>query len=157
LQYLRRLTILLKDKDKEEDQRIKRLDLDLKLKIATAEQARLDYDAETKRLTAIGNSGPAVSKEQVEPLIRQIVTAMLNAGDPAGRAGDLAHLPGVSEGGTPIEPQEAPEGARDTSGEGDQEQDSMPGVPGSRLAPDGKHYTKNAAGQYLEVQPAENA
>src|SRR5258708_3902713 len=47
--------------DRSEEFRIKHLELDLKLKEATATQARLDYEAETKRLTSIGNSGPGIS------------------------------------------------------------------------------------------------
>jgi hypothetical protein len=159
--HIQMLTAQLADlakqvKDKEEDQRIKRLQLDLELKKATAQEARDDYEAETKRLTAVGNSGPGISVEQIQPIVKQIIRGMLNAGDPAGLAGELAHLPGILEGGTPIEPV----ASANEAGEGDAnqqqpEQDSLPGVPGSRQASDGKHYVKSANGGYAEVAPIE--
>jgi hypothetical protein len=30
----------------------------------------------------------------------------------------------------------------------------LPGVPGSRLAPDGNHYVPGANGQHIQVMPA---
>jgi hypothetical protein len=42
------------------------------------------YDAESKRITAIGNSGPAISPEQIQPLIRQTLIEMLIGGSPEG-------------------------------------------------------------------------
>ncbi len=141
--------------DREQEFRIKHLELDLKLKEAMATQSRLDYDAETKRLTSIGNSGPGISVEQIQPLVQQIIRGMLNAGEPG--AGELIkNAPGIGEGGTPIALPEAPESGGGPSGNGavQQDQDSLSGVPGSQLGPDGKHYVKNGAGQYLEVSPA---
>jgi hypothetical protein len=40
------------------------------------------FDSETKRITAIGNSGPAISPEQMQPLIRQALIEMLTGGSP---------------------------------------------------------------------------
>ncbi len=57
---------------------------------------------------ALGNSGPGISVEQIQPIIKQIVRGMLNAGEPG--AGELEPLPGPHEGGTPIEPPEPGEG-----------------------------------------------
>jgi hypothetical protein len=90
--------------DRSEEFRIKHLQLDLDLKKATAEQSRLDYDAETKRLTAAGNAGPGISIEQIQPIVEQLVRGMLNAGAPG--PGDEIDLPGPHNGGTPIEPPE---------------------------------------------------
>ena len=128
-------------KDKSEDQRIKRLQLDLDLKTATAEQARLDYDAETKRVVALGNSGPAISVEQIQPVLRQLLAGMASNGELVYSA------KGVHEGGTVPGNPEAP------PGQGEASEDSLEGVPGSRQAPDGKHYVQNKNGQWLEVQP----
>lgn len=44
------------------------------------------FDAETKRITAIGNSGPYVTMEQVQPLIMQTIMQMLGNGA-AGEGG----------------------------------------------------------------------
>ncbi|MGN8022273.1 portal protein [Phyllobacterium sp. 22229] len=38
------------------------------------------YDAETKRLTALGNSNPQISVEQIQPLVMQIIGQMLRDG-----------------------------------------------------------------------------
>lgn len=40
------------------------------------------YDADTKRLTAIGNSGPAITPDQVRPIFLQLITEMLQGGSP---------------------------------------------------------------------------
>jgi hypothetical protein len=45
------------------------------------------YEAESKRITAIGNSGPAITTEQVQPLIRQALVDMLTGGSPEGGNG----------------------------------------------------------------------
>jgi hypothetical protein len=141
------MTKKLADKDKELD--IKQGELSLREKEASVEQQRLDYDAETKRLTALGNSGPGVSMEQIQPLIKQIVRGMLNAGNPGD--GELEHLPGPHEGGTPIEPPEPGEGG-ETNGEAALGQGEPP-IPGAQLAPDGKHYVK-IGDQFHRVEPA---
>lgn len=118
--------------DKGGELSIKATEADTKHKTAASNAHRLDYEAETTRLVALGNSGPAVTKEQIEPLVKQLVRGMLNAGEPG--AGDNEPLTGHSEGGTPLPDENAP-------------------VPGAQQAPDGKWYVKdpNRAGKYLMV------
>jgi hypothetical protein len=60
------------------------------------QEIRADFDAITKRITAIGNSGPAISMEQIGPLIQQTIMEALANG------GELINLPGIHEGGTHI-------------------------------------------------------
>jgi hypothetical protein len=97
-------TLTKQVQDKEEDQRIKRLQLDLDLKKATAEQARLDYEAETKRVVALGNSGPGISQEQIQPVLKELLAGMVANGELVWKA------PGVGEGGTPITLPDAQQG-----------------------------------------------
>lgn len=141
------LTKKLADKEREID--VKEGELTLREKEASVEQQRLDYEAETKRLVALGNSGPGVSIEQIQPLIKQIVRGMLNAGNPGD--GELAHLPGPHEGGTPVEPPEPGDDAG-TNGAPPAGQEQPP-IPGAVKAPDGKHYIK-IGGQYHRVDKA---
>jgi len=113
-------------------------------------EIRNDFDALSKRITALGNAGPAFSLEQIQPLLKQAIAEALQAGGPGPDAMD--HLPGPHEGGTPIvppEPTEGQEGATEPAPEGD----SLPNVPGSRLAPDGQHYINdpNRSGKFLQV------
>lgn len=72
---------MLKDKQGEIDVRNK--DIDKRTQIA-------GYDAETKRLTALGNSEPGVSKEQIQPMIKQLLREMLEGAplDGAKKADD---------------------------------------------------------------------
>jgi hypothetical protein len=65
-------------------------------------EIRADFDALSKRITALGNSGPAFSIEQIAPLLKQAVIEALQAGGPAPDSRD--DLPGIHEGGTPILP-----------------------------------------------------
>jgi hypothetical protein len=138
-------------KDKEQEIEIKAIEADTKRRIAIAEQARLDYEAETKRLTALGNSGPAVSVEQIQPMVKQLVRGMLNAGEPG--AGEI-ELKGPHEGGTPAGGEnlmgEAPNGHESGLNEGEE-----PPVEGAKRAPDGQWYVDdpNRPGKFLQVQP----
>lgn len=50
------------------------------------------YDATTKRLAAMGNAGPIVTADQIQPLIRQTLYSMLMGGDPE-QAGEGAEPP----------------------------------------------------------------
>jgi uncharacterized membrane-anchored protein YhcB (DUF1043 family) len=114
---------------------------------------RSDYDALSKRITALGNSGPALSVEQVQPLIDQAIREALRERGPAPET-----LPGMDNGGTPIEPPEAAEGQEEGSGEeGSEEPEAHPTVPGAKKAPDGNFYAPdpNRPGKYLQVM--ENA
>jgi len=115
----------LADKDKE--LAIKAQQLDLELKKETAQQARLDYEAETKRLVALGNSGPAISPETIKPIVEQLLKGMIRAGEPDE---------------TFTMPRQEPRN----------DQDSLPDVPGSRLAPDGNHYVQHPNGQFMRVE-----
>ena len=104
-------------------------------------EIREDFRALTDRLTAVGNAGPGVSVEQLQPIIRQTLMELLQAGGPsADSEEELEFARGMHQGGEPIG---LPEGAAD-------EQDSLPDVPGSRQAADGKHYVQRN-GQYHEV------
>jgi hypothetical protein len=64
--------------------------------IKSIQEIRADFDAITKRIAAIGNSGPAISVEQIAPLIKQTIAEALANG------GELIDLPGIHEGGTHI-------------------------------------------------------
>lgn len=57
-------------------------ELNEKLKDKTAEINIKSFDAETKRLTAIGNAGPIVSPQQAQPLIGEAVGQMVQGGPP---------------------------------------------------------------------------
>jgi len=54
----------------------------LRFKKEGATQAREDYRAETERVTALGNAGPMISIQQIQPIVAQLVRGMLNAGEP---------------------------------------------------------------------------
>ncbi len=103
-------------------------------------EIREDFKALSDRITALGNSGPAFSAEQIAPLLKQaVIEALQQHGPGTGEAGEL---PGLHEGGTPVG---LPQGNSELP-------DSLEGVPGSRMAADGRHYVKKGNG-YLEVQP----
>ncbi len=74
----------LDDKNKEFE--IKAIEADIRKSEAIATQSRLDYEAETKRLVALGNSGPGIAVDQIQPIVQQLIVGMLNAGEPG--AGD---------------------------------------------------------------------
>jgi len=109
-------------------------------KTAVAE-IREDFRALTDRLTATGNAGPGISVEQLQPVIRQTLLEILQAGGPGADTSDeLERARGMHEGGEPIG---LPQGTAD-------DVDSIPEIPGSRMAADGKHYVQRN-GQYHEV------
>jgi len=98
------------------------------------EQIREDFRALTERLTATGNAGPGVSPEQLAPIIRQTVMEIMQAGGPgADTPQEVAAITDINQDGQP---------------------DSLPGVPGSRQAADGKHYIPHQGG-FMEVAPLE--
>lgn len=68
----------LADKDRELDRKDR--ELDLRVQEAKIEQERLNYEAENKRLAALGNSGPAVTPEQIQPVLKQLLKEMLASG-----------------------------------------------------------------------------
>lgn len=105
------------------------------------EQIREDFKALTDRLASVGNAGPGISVEQLQPIIRQTIMELLQAGGPgADTPEELESLRGRDEGGEPIG---LPQGAAD-------EVDAIPDIPGSRKAADGKIYVQRN-GQYHEV------
>jgi hypothetical protein len=129
----------LKDKDAElklkaQDLERKENELELRFREASVGETRADYDAITKRLVGIGNSGPAISLEQIQPLIKQAVAEALGMPD----IGEV----GMDDGGTPIVP-EAPEGQDGAEDE--------PPMEGAKRAPDGQWYVERD-GQHYRVE-----
>lgn len=110
-------------------------------KTAVAE-IREDFRALTERLGTVGNAGPGISVEQLQPIIRATLMELLQAGGPsADTPEELEQARGMHNGGEPIG---LPAGAAGDA-------DSVPGVIGSRQAADGKHYVQNPDGGYSEV------
>jgi hypothetical protein len=115
------LTKKAADKDRELD--LKAGELTLREKEASVEQQRLDYEAETKRLVALGNSGPAISPDTIKPIVEQLLNGMLRAGEPDFKQDRESQLA-----------------------------DSVPGVPGSKQGPDGNHYVQHpVTGQHYRI------
>lgn len=132
--------------EKERELDIKSMEQDRLWREAAARESRADYEAETKRLTALGNSGPALSREQIEPVVRQLLTAMLRAGNPSDvNEIDVEQLAkGLSKGGTPIEAQ-----LEGDLGEGEEPEE--PPMEGAKKGKDNKWYVQQN-GQYFMVQ-----
>jgi hypothetical protein len=135
----------IKDKDKELT--IKAQELDLRHKEAIATHSRLDYDSETKRVTALGNSGPAISPEAIQPVVKQLLIDMLRAGGP----GEFDRLASQIQNSPVPLPESAGDGEIAGASEGAEDQ---PPIPGARLAPDGHHYIAdpNRPGKFLRVE-----
>ncbi len=121
---------------KEKEVELKDKQLELQFRDTKAKVHREDYEAETERVTALGNAGPGISKEQIEPVLKQLLQGMMANGELIG--------PGVSEGGTPIEPDEE-------SAEGQETAKETPPVPGARKAKDGQWYVEKE-GTYYKVE-----
>src|SRR5216684_902806 len=134
----------LADKDKELD--IKAQELDLRRKEAEAEAARLDYEAETRRLTSLGNSGPAISVEQIQPIVQMLVRGMLNAGEPG--AGEEIGIKTAAELAAEQASLQASNGQGKPNGKGTEEQ---PPIEGARKAKDGNYYIEHEPGKYSRV------
>ena len=95
----------LADRSREFD--IKERELNLKENVATDKatvealrEIREDFKAISDRITALGNAGPAISIEQIQPLIKQVVSEALANGAEFGP--DVEALPGINNGGNPI-------------------------------------------------------
>lgn len=74
-QKVEELQTMLKDevqKVKEKDQQ-----LDLDSKKVEMESNLKAYDAETRRLVALGNSGPSITPAQIQPIIKRLLAEML--------------------------------------------------------------------------------
>jgi hypothetical protein len=115
LAIITKMTKEAADRDREFD--IKEKELDLKAKVAghdavveAIQEIRADFDAITKRVTAIGNSGPAFSIEQIQPLIKQTILEAFANGAQFGGDGatEVLNAPGLDAGGTPIIPPAEP-------------------------------------------------
>lgn len=101
-----------KVEDRETEFALKAREIELKERATSDEmtmkalkEVRDDFDALSRRITALGNSGPAFSIEQVQPLIKQTVMEALQNGAQLVENEPLNSeaLPGINEGGTPIE------------------------------------------------------
>lgn len=138
----------LKDKTTDLTQKGMRLDLDYKK--AGAQEVREDYKAETDRVTALGNSGPGISREQIEPVLRSLLAGMLQNGEIG---------PGITQGGQHIQLPPDPEKAAGEAGtepEGPSEGEEQPpmagamrgkdaaGKPGWFVQHEGNHYQVGA-------------
>jgi hypothetical protein len=128
-----KLTQDLANRDKEFD--LKAGELRLREKEAEVRENREDYKAETLRVTALGNAGPGISVEQIQPVLKELLAGL-------SRNGELIYNEkGPHEGGM----------TTDDLNQDKEEEDSLPDVPGSRLAPDGNHYVKQGD-QYHRVE-----
>lgn len=54
--------------------------LQKKLDDKSGEQSVKEYDAETRRIVAIGNSGPAITPDEIRPVFQQLMMEMLQGG-----------------------------------------------------------------------------
>lgn len=135
----------LKLESKEKELTIKAQTLDLNFRKEGSAAEREDYKAETERLTALGNSGPAISQEMIAPVVMQLIRGMM-------ANGELHVAPAPHEGGTPIQlpaeaTGEAPAETAAPSGEEEQ-----PPIPGARKA--GKDwFVEYSPGKYAKVEP----
>lgn len=67
------------------------------------------FDAETRRLVAIGNSGPYVTQDQVQPLIMQTLVQMLRGGMPSDFGGEGGVMPIQPDQSAIAQPQMMPQ------------------------------------------------
>lgn len=100
--------------DRAREFELKEKELQFRASDRMLDNLRADYKAINDRITALGNSGPGISQEQIAPLIRQAIIEASRQGGPDGdnlAPQDVAALPAIGEGGTPVEPEEAEEPA----------------------------------------------
>lgn len=144
------------NKDRELD--VKEREVSIREKETEATQARLDYEAETKRTVALGNSGPAITPEQIQPVVQQLLRGMMEAGEPGSSEGvDLRPkrpLPVAPTGGA-----NGAEGGENEAAEPEGGEEEEPPVDGAKKAQDGRWYIPdpNRPGKYLMVEENENA
>lgn len=143
--------------DKDRELKVKEANMQINAANTMLDNVRADYRAIDDRIKSLGNSGPGISIEQIQPLINQAVMQALRQGGPSGDI-DVEHMqhgipgPGVSEGGTPVEPPQANAGAENSS-EGAEPPAAPEGLPpGAKQAPNGRYYVQDGE-QYLEVRP----
>lgn len=103
-------------------------------------EIREDYKAISDRITALGNSGPALSVEQIQPLIKDAIIEALQNGQKFGA--NENDLPGINQGGTPIVVENDKEEAVEE-----------PPAEGAKKAKDGNWYIDDPdrPGKYLMV------
>lgn len=132
--------------DKNKELTIKAQTLDLNYKKEGSQQVREDYKAETERLTALGNSGPGLSQEDIRPIVQQLLQGMMQNGEL--HIGAAPH-----QGGTPIQlPPEMGEGEGEgETANGEPPQEEQPPMEGARKAPDGDWYVPHEGG-YARVE-----
>jgi len=125
----------LADKGREFD--IKERELELKEKVAGHEavvdavkEIREDFRALTDRVVALGNAGPIITPDQVQPLIKQAVEEALANGHNFGEAADFS------------------------VGNATELNDDLkePPTEDAQLAPDGNFYVPNPEGGHLMVE-----
>jgi len=150
LAIIAKLTQDLENKDRELT--IKEKAQELAWTKTGVEQIREDFRALTERLTASGNAGPGWSQEQLAPVIRQTLLEIIQTGGPSPDANEAK---AIHQGGTPVGLPVPSSEASGGDADGNGVPDSLEGVPGSRMAADGKHYVPHRNGGYLEVQPLE--
>jgi hypothetical protein len=143
-EQLGQIAKLTQEKDnRDRELAVKERDMDLKEKLAghnatidAVSQIREDFKALSARFVAVGNSGPAFSIEQIQPMIRNtIAEALANAGEFGPEAGEA---PGMNNGGTPVVPS-------------DEQEEEEPPVEGAKKAPDGAWYVEQD-GKFFKVQ-----
>ena len=125
----------LADKGREFD--IKERELELKEKTAghdamveAVREIREDFNALTDRIVALGNAGPIITAEQVQPLIKQAITEAIANGGSFGEVTDLSV-------GNAIELNEDVK---------------EPPTEDAQLAPDGNYYVQSPDGGYMMVE-----
>lgn len=98
------------DKNRELD--IKEREITLKERVGADDatikmvrEIREDFKALSDRFVALGNSGPAISVEQIQPLIKQAIAEALANGQVFGEDESKIDpdLPGINEGGTSVQ------------------------------------------------------
>ena len=144
--------------DKTLDQSIELRRIELEEKKVSVEQQRLDYDSESKRLTALGNAGPGISVEQIQPVLKELLQGMISRGELG---------PGPHEGGSPIQlppepetppaatpaPPQAPPAANPVGGkETPEEAGEWPPILGAAQAKDGNWYVPHPSGGFAKVE-----
>jgi hypothetical protein len=119
--------------DKDREMELKEHEFKLGVLQAGVKENRDDYDAETRRLTAVGNAGPIVTPKMLEPVLKQLLQGML-------AEGSLVDEKVIENAPMGSNQEEAAEG------------EETPPMEGARKAPDGKWYTENPDGGYLRVE-----
>ena len=163
IQQLQQAVAVLSQKleDKTLDQSIDIRKIELEEKKVSVEQQRLDYDSETKRVTALGNAGPGISVEQIQPVLKELLRGMIANGELAAGA------PGPHEGGSPImlppepetppaatpaPPQAAPAANPVGGKETPEEAGEWPPIMGAKKGKDKNWYIEHPAGGYAKVE-----